>query len=123
MTTENQYFDQDGQMIERGSLDHPPTTEDTQNRTVEAPQSDFSEAAEASTSAEKKDKRESPDNSGSLFKNDRKTKEVHPDVTGSATISGQEFYVSGWRKTGQKGDFYSLSFRPKDVASAASDLI
>lgn len=122
MTTENQDFDQDGQMIEQGALDHPPITEDTQSRTAEEPQSDFSEAAEAS-SAGKKDKREAPDNSGSLFKNDRKTKEAHPDVTGSATISGQEFYVSGWRKTGQKGDFYSLSFRPKNVAAAASDLI
>ncbi|MDP2152207.1 MAG: hypothetical protein Q8J66_00910 [Methylotenera sp.] len=121
MTIENQSFEEQDEITQQAETFHP--ADDSQNRTVEEPQSDFSEAAEADAPAEKKEKRETPDNSGSLFKNDRKTKEAHPDVTGSVMIFGQEFYVSGWRKAGAKGDFYSLSFRVKDLAAKPTDLI
>jgi hypothetical protein len=122
MTTENQSFEQD-EITQQAETFHPSAVEDTQNRTGEEPQSNFAEEAEAGASSEKKEKREAQDMHGSLFKNDRKSKEAHPDVTGNATIFGQEFYVSGWRKAGAKGDFYSLSFRVKDLAAKPSDLI
>lgn len=89
----------------------------------EEAQNDFQDPVDVTPQPANKPKRETPDNSGSLFKNDRKSKEAHPDVTGSAVVNGIEFYVSGWRKSGAKGDFYSLSFRPKEQAAAASDLI
>lgn len=54
-------------------------------------------------------------NSGALFVNNRKESEKHPDWSGSALIEGREFWISGWTKTGAKGDFYSLSFKPKDA--------
>ena len=52
--------------------------------------------------------------SGILFKNDRKAKDSHPDYTGSATIGGEEFYLSAWIKAGRNGKFMSLSFKSKD---------
>lgn len=54
------------------------------------------------------------DNSGILFKNDRKEKDSQPDRTGSAMIDGREFWVSGWVKNGNKGPFMTLAFKPKD---------
>lgn len=62
------------------------------------------------------------DFSGSLFKNTRKTKETHPDITGKAKIRGVMYYVSGWRKESRdqgKPGFYSLSFKPVDEAQQA----
>jgi len=122
MTIENQDFEQHDEVTQQAETLHP-TTETDENHIPESAGSDFHEPAEVDASTVKKDKREAQDNSGSMFKNDRKSKEAHPDITGSAMVGGAEYYVSGWRKTGNKGDFYSLSFRSKDIPAAASDLI
>jgi hypothetical protein len=58
------------------------------------------------------------DNSGSLSKNKKKDKDSHPDLKGKATIAGVEYWLSGWRKDGEDGTWYSLSFTPKDDAPA-----
>ena len=110
------------EMTQQEMHDHP-LHESTPIATVAEPQSDFKEPTAPEASATKSEKREAHNNSGNMFKNDRKSKVEHPDITGSALIGGLEYYVSGWRKNGQKGDFYSLSFRPKDSSAAASDLI
>jgi len=60
------------------------------------------------------------DNSGALFKNDRKEQERHPDMKGNATIDGVPYWISGWTKTGQRGKFLSLSFQKKDSAPVAA---
>ena len=58
-------------------------------------------------------------NRGSLFKNDRKEKETHPDLKGSININGQEFWLSGWSKVTSKGDkMLSLSVTPKEQQAA-----
>jgi hypothetical protein len=57
------------------------------------------------------------DNSGAVFVNDRKEKDSHPDRTGSCTIDGREYWISGWIKSGEKGQFLSLAFKPKEPKS------
>jgi len=47
--------------------------------------------------------------SGSLFKNDRKNSENHPDYTGSIMVNNREHYLSAWVKEGTKGKFFSVS--------------
>lgn len=60
------------------------------------------------------------DNSGSLFKNDRKSSDKQPDMRGNATIDGVEYWISAWTKTGQRGKFLSLSLQKKDAVPVAA---
>jgi len=63
---------------------------------------------------------EQRDNSGALFRNDRKEKETHPDHQGTAKIQGREYYISAWIKEGRNGRFFSLSFKPKLASDKGS---
>lgn len=54
------------------------------------------------------------DNSGALFRNDRKEKENHPDHTGKATIDGKEYWLSAWVKEKDGVRYFSLAFKPKE---------
>ena len=56
----------------------------------------------------------SNDNSGALFRNDRKEKDTHPDHTGTATINGVDFWISAWVKEKNGKKYFSLAFKPKD---------
>ncbi len=58
---------------------------------------------------------EQRDMSGSLFKNDKREKDSHPNATGSALIDGVEYWVSSWTKTDRNGQkWQSLAFKRKD---------
>lgn len=60
-------------------------------------------------------------NRGTLFTNDRKTTEKHPDLKGSINIEGKEYWLSGWFKTGKSGGFTSLSASPKEARTEAAN--
>lgn len=60
-------------------------------------------------------------NRGSLFTNDRKTSDKHPDVKGSINVEGKEYWLSGWFKTGKSGGFTSLSVTPKEARTEPLD--
>ncbi len=54
---------------------------------------------------------ETKDNSGALFKNERKANERQPDYTGDAVINGQKMRISAWVKKAKSGKtFMSLAF-------------
>ena len=60
-------------------------------------------------------------NRGSLFKNDKKTEDRHPDMSGSINIDGTEYWISGWKKQSKAGTgFISLSVRPKEQTRQSS---
>jgi hypothetical protein len=50
---------------------------------------------------------EAKDNSGQLFKNDKKESDRHPDYKGSIMVGGVEHWLSAWIKTGAKNKFMS----------------
>jgi len=62
----------------------------------------------------------SNENSGVLFKNDRKESDKHPDYKGSINVNGEDFWLSAWLKTSSKGTrFMSLSVKPKEEQKKA----
>ncbi len=59
----------------------------------------------------------------SLFKNDRKEKDTHPDYKGDGLdLDGNAVWVSAWLKKGAKGTFLSCSIQPKQERIAKSGL-
>ena len=64
---------------------------------------------------------EQRDNSGTLFKNDKREKDTHPNARGRAMIGGVMYYVDAWTKDGANGKFQSLSFKPIETAAAPAE--
>lgn len=59
-------------------------------------------------------KYEQKTNTGSLFKNQKKETEKHPDYTGSLKLEDGDYMISAWIKEGKSGNFLSLSIRKKE---------
>jgi hypothetical protein len=55
------------------------------------------------------------DNSGVLFKNDKKETEKHPDYKGNIMVDGNEYWLSAWIKEGKTGKFMGLALSPKEA--------
>ena len=59
---------------------------------------------------------EPKDMTGSLFKNDRKESDNHPDYKGSALINGVDHWLDAWINTDRNGGKYmSLKLKPKEA--------
>lgn len=67
---------------------------------------------------------EMKDNSGSIFKNDKKEKETHPDYRGKMMVDGKEKSVSLWVKESKNGvKYFSMSIQEpykKDAPSSSA---
>lgn len=62
---------------------------------------------------------EPKDNTGSLFKNDKREKDTHPHARGSALIDGVEYWMDAWTNEDRNGNKYqSVKFKPKDQQQA-----
>ena len=65
---------------------------------------------------------ETKDNTGRLFRNDRKEKETHPDYNGSVKIDGHDMWISAWLKEDKNGQkYFSLAFKRKDGTADRPD--
>ena len=62
---------------------------------------------------------EQRDNSGVLFKNDKKETANHPDYKGNVRVNGQEYWLSAWIKEGKNGKFMGLALSPKEETAQA----
>ena len=55
-----------------------------------------------------------------LFRNDRKEKDSHPDYKGDGMdLEGNLVWVSAWVKEGAKGQFFSISMQKKEQPASA----
>jgi hypothetical protein len=55
---------------------------------------------------------------GSLSLNTKKEKDTHPDYKGKITVDGKTYWLSGWSKTNDSGDWISLAAKLADGTSA-----
>lgn len=60
---------------------------------------------------------EKRDNSGVLFKNDKKETGNHPDYKGNLMVDGKEYWLSAWIKEGKTGKFMGLALSPREAST------
>lgn len=62
-------------------------------------------------------------NRGSIWKNDKKEKDTHPDFTGSLNVGGVEYWVSAWKRregASDKAPALTFSVKPKEEQQSIS---
>ena len=63
---------------------------------------------------------EQRDNSGALFKNDKKTESKHPSYQGDCMVNGEKMRMSAWLKESNGKKFMSLAFSAPYVPNGDS---
>lgn len=62
-------------------------------------------------------------NRGSIWKNDKKEKDTHPDFTGTLDVDGVQYWVSAWKRrpdASHNAPALSFSIKPKEEKPAAA---
>jgi hypothetical protein len=58
---------------------------------------------------------EMKDNTGSLWKNDRKEQDTHADYQGSVMVDGKQYWLNAWVNTSSGGKkYFGLKLKLKD---------
>jgi uncharacterized protein (DUF736 family) len=66
---------------------------------------------------------ETKNNTGAIFKNDKKTAETHPDYKGKVNVNGKEMEVALWLKTSQAGmKYFSATFQEPYVRPVLTEI-
>ena len=64
---------------------------------------------------------ETKNNTGAIFKNDKKTSENHPDYKGKVNVNGKDMEVALWLKESKAGTkYFSATFQEPYVKPAVS---
>jgi uncharacterized protein (DUF736 family) len=64
---------------------------------------------------------ETKNNSGAIFKNDKKTAETHPDYKGKVNVNGKDMEVALWLKESKSGlKYFSATFQEPYVKPEAA---
>lgn len=64
---------------------------------------------------------EKRNNSGVLFRNDKKDNDRAPEYKGNITVGGQDYWLSAWIKEGKSGKFMGLAVSPKEPIAKHSE--
>jgi uncharacterized protein (DUF736 family) len=65
---------------------------------------------------------ETKNNTGAIFKNDKKTAETQPDYKGKVNVNGADMEVALWLKESKSGmKYFSATFQEPYVRPAISD--
>jgi hypothetical protein len=70
------------------------------------------------------DKKFDDRNRGSIWKNEKKESEKHPDFTGSLNVDGKDYWVSAWKRkpdASERAPALSFSVKPKDGTAPKQD--
>jgi uncharacterized protein (DUF736 family) len=64
---------------------------------------------------------ETKNNTGAIFKNDKKTAETHPDYKGKVNVNGKDMEVALWLKESKAGTkYFSATFQEPYVKPVLS---
>lgn len=57
---------------------------------------------------------EQRNNSGVLFRNEKKDTDNQPDYRGNIMVGGQDYWISAWVREGAGGKFMGLAVSPRE---------
>jgi uncharacterized protein (DUF736 family) len=66
---------------------------------------------------------ETKNNTGAIFKNDKKTAETHPDYKGKVNVNGKDMEVALWLKESKSGiKYFSTTFQEPYVKPVHTEI-
>lgn len=59
-------------------------------------------------------------NRGILSRNTNRKSDSHPEFSGTINVDGTDYWLSAWVKEGNKGKFFSLSVKQKELRTESA---